>query len=252
MSLDVVVVNYRTTELLNKFVKSYEDHKFAGCELFVVDVDPLEVWEPTADCTYLPLTSNTGYGYACNLGASKGSNDVILLANSDTELSDGLSECRDALLSNDGWGCLGPRQVNHQGRISYAGTMGTPTGSFDRGWQETDQGQYQDVVENCPYVQGSLFFVKRPVWETLTDCPIWHDHSGGAQGAFLESPHYYEETWCCYHMRHHGWDSVYYGLVTMTHRWHESSPLGGWADDQVSWSREVYRAACRAHNITSE
>jgi GT2 family glycosyltransferase len=255
MSVDVVVVNYHTPDLLTNFIRSYEESRFENCTLTIVDVEGNTslINKEKSYNTYYITNNNVGYGAACNIGAKYGKNDVILLANSDTLLTSGLKECHDALMSRDDWGILGPRQVDENNNITCAGIFGPYNATINRGWHEPDVGQYQDVVDDCPYVNGSLLFIKRALWEELTNCPDYLSYSPKAVGAFLETPHYYEETYCCYHARYHGYKCVYYGLVTMTHLWHKSSPFGNPTEFQtMERSKSMYREACALHGIPQE
>ena len=70
----------------------------------------------------------------------------------------------------------------------------------------------------------------------------------GVLGAFLPTPHYYEETWCSYFARHRGYNVVYDGSVSIGHSWHASSPKPGEgyseADSKFKVSQEIFRKAC--------
>jgi GT2 family glycosyltransferase len=234
MGVDVVVVHYQTPDLLRDFIESYEREKFPGCTLTVVDND----------------YDNIGYARACNKGAAEGSADVILLANADTVLYR-LAECHDALLSNPEWGILGPRQVDANNRITAGGIFGTETSIGQRGWQEVDHGQY-DQVEEAMSASGSLYFIKRHVWQELTDCSFMQEAFPGIEGAFIPTPHYYEETCCSYHARHHGYKCIFYGPVQMIHHWHASSGHGQWADQQTERSKAMMRQFLHGHGIQCE
>lgn len=266
MAVDVVVINYKTPDLVTDFIDSYFETSWHGCTLTVVEVQA----NPTAPMhrgTYpeakvdlqINLPNNLGYGSACNTGARVGSNDVILLANADTRLTNGrfhpsgdLRRCYEALLSRDDWGVLGPRQINEHGQITAGGIFGHDRAPSQRGWNETDQGQYSDVRDDALTVSGALYFIKRSVWEELTSCELFQQYQSGSVGAFLETPHYFDETFCSYHARAHGHKCVYYGPTQMVHLWHKSSEHGGWADQQFARSQQMHREACALHEITCE
>lgn len=269
MAVDVVVVNFHTNDLLKDFIGSYWESMFEGCTITVVEVAPgnfpkafyvrdgmhdvLEQYGAVNDL--IEFEENVGYARACNAGARFGKNDVILLANADTLLGrdSALLQCYDALMSHDGWGVLGPRQVNEHNQITAGGVLGTDTAPRLRGWNEPDRGQYSDVVDSAMSVSGSLYFIKRAVWEELTACPMYQlATKGQAQGAFLPTPHYFEETFCSYHARAHGYKCVYYGPAKMTHLWHKASEHGGWADRQMEISKAMHREACKVHAIVCE
>lgn len=258
MAIDVVVVNYRRPDLLRDFAASYEEHQFPGCTLTAVDVDPARdasIYLPTTpSSTLYRMVYNQGYGYACNRGAQHGKNDVILLANADTVLSSGLKECHDELMAHSDWGVLGPRQVNAVGLITAGGVFGTDWDPRQREWLQPDVGQCSDVRDDALTVSGSLFFVKREVWNLLTACELFQKAAPNATGAFLETKLYFEETFCAYHARAHGYKCVYYGPVQMTHLWHQSiaGTLGGYGEEEQWPSKQYYRYACGLHGIECE
>ena len=261
MAVDVVVVNYKTPDLLRDFVESYEKYSGAvntgaGCHLYIIDIQPDDPdgWLPGLypNYTYVATEENLGYARGCNLGASLGENDVILLANADTALSEGFQECYEELISHEDWGVLGPRQVDTHNRITAGGIFGTETSIGQRGWQETDWGQYSDVREDAMSASGSLYFIKRALWDELTTCEFMQAAYPGIEGAFIPTPHYYEETCCSYHARNHGYKIVFYGPVQMIHHWHAASEHGGWADQQVQTSKTMMRQFLGSHSIVCE
>ena len=189
MAVDVVVVNYKTPDLLRDFIKSYEESAWDGCRLWVMDVEP-EVYLPYTDTIYdyTRFVENVGYARACNFGARDGVNDVIVFANADTLLTPGLSDCHDALLSHHDWGVLGPRQIDEFNRITAGGIFGTDRSIGQRGWQELDRGQCSDIREDAKSVSGSLYFVKRLVWEQMTRCPYMQAAYPDIEGGFIPTP----------------------------------------------------------------
>jgi hypothetical protein len=134
-------------------------------------------------------------------------------------------------------------------RITHAGIVGTNTHPSHRGWREYDplDNLFKDRV-NCITVSGSAYFIRRYVWDALTNNTKYREMYPDAIGAFLPTPHYYEETWCSYFARHLGYNVVYDGTVTIGHSWHASSPKPGegysHADAQFAVSREIFRSAC--------
>jgi GT2 family glycosyltransferase len=257
MRVDIVVVNYKTPDLLLNFLRSVRDlvdrHQTT---LTVVDVCPNQSFSTNGEYLgnglYIQFDENVGYGRACNIGASGGEFDVILLANADTLLTDGFKECVDQLMAHEDWGVLGPRQVNEQGRITAGGIFGYDQSPTQRGWNEADYGQYSDIRDDALSVSGALYFIKRSVWHELTKCPLFQQSQPDSVGAFLETPHYFDETFCSYHARAHGHKVVYYGPVQMTHLWHKASEHGGWADQQFVRSQAMHREACAVHGIECE
>lgn len=254
--IDAVVVNYKTAGDLDDFLASYREFGrpfdratgLGSLTVMNVDAGPADV----AVVAKYPeivddhiIISNRGYGYACNLGARLHSREAIAFFNADIEITAGSMElCYDTLLIDDGIGIVGPKQVNRQGQIVHAGIFGTQAAPRHRGWKERDRGQYEDVLDAVT-VSGSAYFVKRECWNELMRCPL----NPCGRGAFLETRHYYEETWCSYHAADHGWRAVYQGHAVMKHKWHAASPVGGWADKLARESQAVFREACDQHGI---
>lgn len=253
MAVDVVVVNYKTPDLLENFKKSYFNNAWDGCTLTVVDVEVGEdSW--SRGQRLLRTKDNIGYARACNLGASFGRNDVILLANADTELSDGFRECYEALVQNDDWGVLGPRQVNEHNQLTAGGIYGTNRAKRQYHWNEPDQGQASQI-EEAVTVSGSLYFIKRKVWDLLTECVFYQslfEDNEKPTGAFLPTQHYFEETWCSEHAREHGFKVIFYGPVKMLHLWHRAHPHNSWQDKEFGRSLTLYREAALAHGMEHE
>jgi GT2 family glycosyltransferase len=194
---------------------------------------------------------NCGYAHAVNVGFgklhTKGARDILLACNADVEVlsADALDMCCETLESNKLYSILGPRQVDDRGRITHAGIAGTATSKRLIGWRAS-RG-YEETDDTMASVSGSIYFIRGRVWDELSDC-----FQQNPEGAFLLTPHYYEETFCSDHATAHGYKVVYYGERTFLHRWHRASPVGGPADSQIKASRDLYRAACQELGIEYE
>lgn len=260
--LDLVVCNYRTPADLEVFLASLADHPcFWPTSVTVANVAPcpadLDVVTRAAsrlpELRHVTFESNVGYARACNRAAHGGDGDVVAFFNADVVLRpDALTQCYEALRDHPRWGVLGPRQVNGQNRLVGCGIFGPPTQPAQRAWMQRDHGQCSAIREDALTVSGSAYFLRREVWEELTSCPLYQDAAPGAQGAFLPTRHYYEETFCSYHARAHGYRVVFFGPVVITHHWHRASPPGGEADRGMGRARELYRRACDIHGIPRE
>lgn len=258
--VDLVCVNYKTPDDLLGFVRSV--HKYEPTipyNLVIINVDPgpqddaaalnLLNEDLSGRSDYVRTGTNVGYSGACNLAATRGDHEVIAFFNADTRLTEGVvDECYAALVSHDDWAVLGPRQVDQRERVTHGGIFGSLAQPRLRGWKQKNGDEYADVREAVT-VSGSAYFVKRFVWDELTHCSVFRDIAPEAEGGFLPTPHYYEETWFSYHAQAHGWKIIYYGSACMIHKWHQASPRGGWADQQVKRSRAMFREACDLHGI---
>jgi GT2 family glycosyltransferase len=264
--VDVIVVNYRTPDDLVAFIHSFAAVQFeVPATLFVVNVEPTQADEDAANDAledivvpvgYAVCPNNIGYAKACNSAAAAITSyhrprRTLAFFNADTRLMPGvLDHCHWTLWQNEEYGIVGPKQVNEVDEITHAGIFGTNTRPSLRGWKEKDKGQFDEIRDDAVSVSGSAYFIKRTVWDELLECPVFKEIAPEALGAFLPTPHYYEETWCSYHAREHGWKVVYDGDVSMIHRWHQASPVGGLAEKKhMPQSRVMFRDACDRHGI---
>lgn len=258
--VDIVITNYRTPGDLERCLDSLDAHwPDTPITVYVMQVDPnpedvVVSGEWVADHPHQAVhrvrTTNVGYARACNFGAFLGDREVIGLFNADVEFTAGvIDECHAALFKEESWAVLGPRQVDGHGRLTSAGIFGTLGQPAHRDFHRRDRGQHIDIRDDAVSVMGSAYFVKRAVWDELTTCPLYQAVAPDAEGAFLPTQHYYEETYCSYHAQAHGYKIVYFGPATMIHRWHRASPLGGSADKLMGESKKFFREACELHQI---
>lgn len=267
--IELVVTNYHTPHDLARFCRSLFlqppkvdwQLSIVNCAAAQADVDmTVAIGKEFVDAGYGTQirwhnsSTNLGYARACNLAASRavGPYDYLGFFNADVALTPGaIDGCVAAFDANPSWGVLGPRQVDDVGRITHAGIFGTPEKPKHRGWRVPDRPEYADVREAVT-VSGAAYFVRRTAWDALTGCAIYRKSAPGALGAFLPTPHYFEETFLSYHAWSHDWKVMYYGPVTVIHTWHKASPLGGWADEQYPISQALFRAACDDHEIAHD
>ena len=265
MRLLSVVVNYRTPELLNRFLETYAEYVDSDDRYLVVqdvEVNDSSAMIEIPDSTkgrviYVANGENIGYARAVNEGvgigiAEFGLFDVVAAFNADCAFLD--RNCVDSTLglmeSDSTVGIVGPLQVDESGRITHAGVTGTNQQHHMRGWLSFRSDDYDDVIE-CVTVSGSAFFVRWDTWVELSDCELYTPFlQDSFPGAFLPTRHYYEETYCALHARAHGWKVMYNGKGKMIHSWHKSSPLNSDIDGPVMLeSRELYRKACQHHGM---
>lgn len=192
---------------------------------------------------------NVGYARACNGGAMLGSAPYIALLNCDTEWRAGVGEALiETFESDPSIGILGPRTTDLRGRLTHSGIVKQSTGmDGHRYWLAPDRGQALDVLD-VPTLSGATYFVRREMWDQLTACSAYQSVAPGAEGAFLPTKHYFEETFCSYHAQAHGWRVVYDGRAHMIHEWNRSL-AGSRAAQYFKESREFYLRACEAHDI---
>jgi GT2 family glycosyltransferase len=104
-------------------------------------------------------------------------------------------------------------------------------------------------IEEAVTVSGSAYFIRRSVWDELTNCSLYQNFSP-SNGAFLQTPLFYEETFCSYHVRQHGYKVLYNGQAKMIHEWHQSAKEEeGYVQEVLPVARKMFREACAAHNM---
>lgn len=258
--IDLCVVNYNTRPLLDRLLKVLNSDLSLQPKvwnLFIADNgsqdDSVEWISNNAEKFNVNgayANPNIGYSAACNQLASFGTGEIIALLNSDVWFkSSDIYAIQNIFDENPDIHILGPKQRDEHGFITHAGIIGTNTAPRHRGWRESDPMDilYRDRVE-CVTVSGSAYFIRREVWNALWNDEQYRQMFPDATGAFLPTPHYYEETWCSYFARHRGYNVVYDGSVSIGHSWHASSPKPGEgyseADSYFEISRKIFREAC--------
>lgn len=258
--IDLCVINYNTKNLLGRFLESLhvDAHRIPKkWNLFIADngssdgsIDWLIDNGFKYHITCGVKNENVGYSAACNQLASLGNGDIIGLLNADVWMtSEDVFRINRIFEENPNIHILGPKQRDENGFITHAGIVGTNIEPKHRGWHQPDPDNclFVDRVD-CVTVSGSAYFIRREVWNALWNNPKYREMYPDATGAFLPTPHYYEETWCSYFARHLGYNVVYDGSVSIGHSWHAASPRPGEgvseADKMFPISREIFRKAC--------
>lgn len=259
MEVDLCIVSFNTQEklkrLLDTLCADYEDNVWNlvvadnGSTDGTVEFLKAEGWSYPIDKIF--YNSNIGYANACNQLAAEGDSEIVGLLNADVWLTTkDVSEIARAFEADPELGIVGPKQRDERNRITHGGIFGTHERPRHRGWQAHDPEDrlFRDCVEAIT-VSGSAYFVRRSVWNELTDCPLYQECAPGAIGAFLPTNHYYEETWCSYHAWAHLHKVEYLGAVSIGHSWHSSAPVGQGRDKFRNESQAMFRTACRHHDI---
>jgi GT2 family glycosyltransferase len=257
--IDLCVVNYNTRSLLQRFLNTlHGDYTQNVWNLHIADnksTDDSVSWLSSNlgsyDISSFYTNENIGYSAAANQLSSVGSGDVIAILNADVWLkTKDLIDMQDFFDQNPDIHIVGPKQRDENGLITHGGIIGTNTKPIMRGWREKDPKDilYKDVID-CVTISGSAFFIRRKVWNDMTNNKQYRSIYPNATGAFLPTPHYYEETWCSYFARYLGYKVVYNGHISIGHSWHKSSPIGGEADQKFKLSQKIFRDACDALGI---
>lgn len=251
--IDLCIINYNTESKLKRLI-SYLEPNDSIYKLYIADngsIDGSVNYLKTLYLNDVEFNTNIGYSAACNQLAAKGKGDIIGLLNADVWLTTSDLMAIQQSFDNDlTVGILGPKQRDEDGYITHAGIQGDERTARPRGWKvyDPDDTHYRHV-EDMVSVSGSAYFVRRSIWEDLTSCPIYQELYPDVSGAFLPTPHYFEETFCSYHARAHGYRVFYDGRISIGHSWHASHALGSEHDLKFNESKEIFRRACNAHRI---
>lgn len=211
------------------------------------EIEAVQGLDRCLEATMLLNPENLGYAKACNVGAEHGNAPYIGLLNCDVQMRPGvLARLATEMDAQQDIGVIGPRTKGSNGKLTHAGIVPGPKGFQHRYWQKPDSGQGLEQMD-VPTVSGATYFVRRSMWEELTNCDEYREVAPHARGAFLPTQHYFEETFCSLHAKAHDWRVVYEGSATMIHEWNRS--LGSGAARYWNESREYFLKACAAHGI---
>lgn len=258
--IDLCVVSHNTKDLLKRLLDTLwsDQDQYKDYNLYVADNGSTDgTQESLGEYAYMSVPGdlffwdNIGYSAACNQLAAKGSGDIIGLLNADVWLtSSDVAAIQNVFDAAPHIAILGPKQRNEEGRIVHAGILGPPTAPRHRDWLAYDPEDklYKDRI-TCVSVSGSAYFIRRSVWNELTNCNIYRELYPDAMGAFLDTPHYYEETWCSYHARAHGHQVWYDGTISIGHTWQASNRDEQYLSQLMLTSRKIFRHACTKHKI---
>jgi len=250
--IDIITINYRTPDLARRNIAAFRQH-LSDCEarLTVIDVDPIVPLTEADDFNYLIVDNNCGYAKACNLGASMTDAPLIAFLNADARISDNqcLDRCVEFLNAHDEVAVVGPLQVDSTGRVTHGGIFGTFDKRIERGWRSRNAKSLMDD-QPALYVSGSALFTKRAVWDEMAGCRIYQEVFPRATGAFLPTPHFWEDSGYCAHVKAHGYEVWYLGSAQMIHEWHKSSSVGS-QGKKLAEAHQMFNEFCDAHGIAT-
>lgn len=265
--IDLCTVSYNTRPLLERQIRTllsdappYENRPW---KLHIADNDSQDDTRAFLYNAHSPenvfYNKNIGYARACNQLAAVGDGDIIGLLNADVWLttSDVLA-IQKSFDEDPNMHVMGPKQRDERGYITHAGIVGTNTVPRHRGWHFPDPNdtQFRDKVPVVT-VSGSAYFIRRSTWEALTNDEeyvalvkdfvtrgLLKSDALEYPGAFIHTPHYYEETFCSYFANHRGYGLYYDGRISIGHSWHASHEKHSEVDRSWSVSQNIFREAC--------
>lgn len=269
--IDLVVVNYRSPGDLTRFVESLATQAAVADQatLTIVNVAPeradREAAKLAADravtsdwvaaASTVEHEVNVGYNRACNDAGSLGDREVVVCCNADVQFlpaSPVLANLHYGLTANTEWGIAGPRQTDHQGRITAAGIFGGLAKPKHRGFHDRRSGAFNDLRTDATLVSGAIFALRRNVWVELAGCPRFQQIAPDERGPFLPTTHYWGESYACAHAHGHGFKCVYDGRVTAIHELHGAPGSTAFGRRHMDADQTLFRAACAAHGLAHD
>jgi GT2 family glycosyltransferase len=221
--VSVITINFNQADYTLQMIDSLKLCGYDNIEIIVVDnasanddVRKVELLYP--DVKVLRLTENLGFAGGNNKGLEMAKGTYFLFLNNDTELVPGFLQTMIAVFEQyPDAGMVSPRlnYFNSPGKktIQYAGSrpMNRFTGRGSNiGWGETDEGQYNFVIES-DFAHGAALMFNHRVLDQVGCIPDQY---------FL----YYEELDWCTAMQKKGLKAYYCGTALVYHK--ESISVG--------------------------
>lgn len=221
--LDIVVVSYRSRELLRACLDSLREHApSVANRIFVVDNASGDGTVELVGATYpevqlLTSRENLGFGAASNLAIRAGDGRYVLALNPDTRVTEGALDRLVRLIEErPEVGICGCRLEREDGSFDHASRRSFPTVTGALGhflgvgrlrWAPRSLAQYRaPEVESGPVdaVNGAFMLMRRSAL----------DHVGLFDEGFWM---YMEDLDLCYRFHEAGWVTWYEPSVTVTH-----------------------------------
>jgi N-acetylglucosaminyl-diphospho-decaprenol L-rhamnosyltransferase len=239
IGLDVVIVSFRSRDLVRRCLESVRAHAPARTVIHVVDNDsgdgtPAVVRDDFPEVDLVALGRNAGFGRASNLGARRGNEPYVLFLNPDAELSAGALDVLLAIFTEQpSVGIVGCRleradgSVDHAGRRSFptiAGALGHFTG-LGRVRRAPPALRQYTAGEQLPgpvdAINGAFMLIRRDLFEEL---------DGFDEGYWM----YMEDLDLCRRARDAGWLTWYEPRVAVLHIKHGTS--GRWRSARLTYA----------------
>jgi N-acetylglucosaminyl-diphospho-decaprenol L-rhamnosyltransferase len=246
-AIDVVIVSYRSRELLRRCLDSLRAHPPA-IPMSVIVVDNASEDDTTVmvaaeypEVQLIASPTNLGFAAASNLGARRGTSPYLLALNPDTAVTDGaLDTVLSAIEAHPEVAVAGPRLVRPDGSLDHASKRSFPTplsalGHFTGvGRREGATGRaaaYRapDVDSGrVDAVNGAFMLMRRSAFE---------EAGGFDEGYWM----YMEDLDLSYTLAQAGWLTWYEPAATVLHV--KGGTVGGERSVRLNWAfhRGMYR-----------
>lgn len=246
--IDAVVVSYNSRDTLRDCVAPL--CAIPGVNVIVIDnVSSDGSLESVADLALDGSSSgrNGGFGFGCNLGATRGSAPYLLFINPDATITaDALTTLLQALQDDPRVGAVGPRILDHDGglqltqrryprlRSTWSQALFLHRVAPKASWADEviwDRAAYE-VPGSPQWLSGACLLVRREAFEQI---------GGFDERYFL----YCEDIDLCRSLRGAGHDLRYEPAATVRHIGGHSAPTGTttaiYARSRVTYARKYYR-----------
>jgi hypothetical protein len=237
-ALDVVIVSYRSRELLRECLSALRSNP-PSCPVAVVVVDNASgdgtaelVAREFPDVDLVASETNLGFAAATNLGARRGSAPYLLALNPDTAVGPGaLDRVLSVLDSHAEVAVVGPRLLRPDGSFDHAARRSFPTplsalGHFTGVGRRARSGRLAAYrapeVESGPVdaVNGAFMLMRRSAFEAA---------GGFDEGYWM----YMEDLDLSYRLGRQGWLSWYEPSATVGHV--KGGSVGGPRPLRLNW-----------------
>lgn len=186
--VSIVIVCYRTPDLLDKCLASLVAHVRVHHEVIVIDNFPGDgsgdlVRKKYRDVTLMENATNVGFSVAVNRAAARAQGRYVLLLNPDTEIyNDAVGALVEFADANPEYGVYGGRTVSASGRLDSRSCFGATTIWSSLCWalgltiafrnsrifDPESLGRWKrDTVRAVAVVTGCLLMSSRALWEEL-------------------------------------------------------------------------------------
>ncbi len=265
MKADLLVLNYNTKDKLKRLLDTLmSDYEPGVWDLYVADNDSQDgsfEWLSQVQEEYhiKVLFKNPNVGFSAAMGpmANVSRNEIITLVNADTWFTTShVKQALQTFIDNPNQTAMGPKQRDENSVIRHGGIFWDGDKSVapvHRGWNVPDPADtmFRDRIQ-CWTVSGSIYYVRRDVWDEMTKHPSYRSLFPREHGCTLGTFLYFDETFVSVFLQALGYEVWYDGTIeTAGHSWHASNKPG----DNVHHfhdSKELYRRTCDILGINHE
>jgi N-acetylglucosaminyl-diphospho-decaprenol L-rhamnosyltransferase len=224
MTVDAIVVNFNTRELLRASLASLYSSRHPVRRVFVVDNASVDgsaqmVTAEFPDVVLLEMPENLGFARANNAAFELCEADALLLLNSDAELSaDALGELIDELSADDRVGVAGPVLVGDDGLVQYEGGRRDPSILGEFGNISHLNARLPHSVFGCYLMSDWDHRSTRDVEVLSGACMLVRASALGGRLFCEDFFMYGEDIELCQRLRAAGWRLRYVGAAKVAHR----------------------------------